>query len=492
MTEYISQCPDYLNIEQPNIDKLISGFEHIEVCFEKINYDISNKNLFNEIYSNNLYVLNFENIKLMLKTQYLIKNDSDIIHKNYTLVQSRDDSPLALYIDEYIMEYFDLVVKNCEGEISDDEDIVIGVLNNQNIDNMMKESYIKYLTIEISDITNIADGHFWSFAIEQEKICFSDDNFVNYFIKFSIDNTLIKFINGTSAEIDFTHIAEKFGEKTAQQLFESIAKCDEIDTPKYQKVLADLNFIYTNFNIDNISIDKIEVLITSKKLKMNAQNLKFIRENYPKNRYSFIKHNLDHYLEIQNDIFSFEEALNIIELDIDDTAKISLLSFTNKAISVIDKDYTDTVIAYIITNNFEQSDISVLLENYSQYQEKTKNAISDLAINNVKNIISQKLIVDNNLLSILLSSNDISSNQKIDLFDLAIPNMNQNECIAHLDDLGYGEIKSVFSRNASRRKYDKNEGTAAIFDVLKSHNLIADYHEDEKSPSKYVVVKSRG
>lgn len=492
LTEYISQCPDYLNIEQPNIDKLISGFEHIEVCFEKINYDISNKNLFNEIYSNNLYVLNFENIKLMLKTQYLIENDSDIIHKNYTLVQSRDDSPLALYIDEYIMEYFDLVVKNCEGEISDDEDIVIEVLNNQNIDNVMKESYIKYLIIEISDITKIADGDFWSFAIEQEKICFSSDNFVNYFIKFSIDNTLINFINGTSTEIDFTHIAKKFGERTAQQLFESIAKCAEIDTPKYQKVLTDLNFIYTNFNIDNISTDKIEVLITSKKLKMNAHNLEFIRGNYPENRYSFIKHNLDKYLEIQNDVFSFEEALNIIELDIDDTAKISLLSFTNKAISIIDKDYTDTVMAYIITNNFEQSDISALLENYSQYQEKTKNAISDLAIKNVKNIISQKLIVDNNLLSILLSSNDISSNQKIDLFDLAIPNMNQNECITHLDDLGYGEIKSVFSRNASRRKYDKNKETAAIFDVFKSHNLIADYHEDEKNPSKYMVVKNRG
>lgn len=53
------------------------------------------------------------------------------------------------------------------------------------------------------------------------------------------------------------------------------------------------------------------------------------------------------------------------------------------------------------------------------------------------------------MLSLLFCSKDISSNQKIELFDLAIPNISQSECAALLDDLGCSELKSIFSKNVS-------------------------------------------
>ena len=60
LTKYISQCSDYLAIEQPDIDKLISGFLLIGVSFATIDYDKSNKALFDVVYRNSLYTLTFE------------------------------------------------------------------------------------------------------------------------------------------------------------------------------------------------------------------------------------------------------------------------------------------------------------------------------------------------------------------------------------------------------------------------------------------------
>ena len=54
--------------------------------------------MFNKIYNNSLYKLNFANIKLMLTTQYFAVDEQDIIHRNYTCVQGEPGSPLADYI----------------------------------------------------------------------------------------------------------------------------------------------------------------------------------------------------------------------------------------------------------------------------------------------------------------------------------------------------------------------------------------------------------
>ena len=51
LSRFISEYQDFLKIEYPYLDKSISGFKLIDVCFEWINYDVSNKELFEAVYA---------------------------------------------------------------------------------------------------------------------------------------------------------------------------------------------------------------------------------------------------------------------------------------------------------------------------------------------------------------------------------------------------------------------------------------------------------
>ena len=152
LTNYISNCQDYLKIDQPDIKSLITGFIQLGVSFNSIDYNESNKGLFEEVYKFSLYTLNFKNILLMLKNKYNIESEPDILHSNYTSILTFPDSPLAKYISENINEYIELIIENCLGEISDTEANVIQILNNRSLDIVIKKRYIEFLSTNISDI----------------------------------------------------------------------------------------------------------------------------------------------------------------------------------------------------------------------------------------------------------------------------------------------------------------------------------------------------
>jgi len=181
LAEYISRCSDYLSIEHPNIDKLIRAFQHINIRFVAIDYESSHKELFHAVYEHSLYLLSFANISLMLQKEYGVKHESDIIHKKYTLVRSQTNSPLAKYISENISAYVEIVLSNCNGKISDEEGIVISLLNNTNIEPDRKESYINVLSTVIKDITSIEEPGLWPISLDLEVVAFSESNFINYF-----------------------------------------------------------------------------------------------------------------------------------------------------------------------------------------------------------------------------------------------------------------------------------------------------------------------
>lgn len=94
LTEYINGADDYLAIQSPQVEKLISAFQQLNVCFPEINYDCSDKGLILAVYENNLYELSFKNIAMFLGKLWGIDNLENIMHQNYTIISSNKTSPL--------------------------------------------------------------------------------------------------------------------------------------------------------------------------------------------------------------------------------------------------------------------------------------------------------------------------------------------------------------------------------------------------------------
>ena len=491
LTDYISNQSDYLNIQNPDVAKIISQFCILGVKLKKIEIDTANKDLIVGVYENNLYELTFENIKLMIKSMYGEYDSYNIEHRNYTVIQGKSESPLAKYIAENINRYANEYLKNCNGYIEDSEDVAIKFINDENVLGDIQEKYVNVLKTVISDISVIQNKKLWNEMLDKRIIKKTVPNIIHYYTEYCCDSQLIKFINECDAGMDYSHIENEFGGEIARQFFDSVAVNNEIKTSRYQEILCNMGYGYDVYDTYDISDDKMEVLIKKDVIEMNNVGLEYIRNHYKKYTALYIDENIEAYLRIiTSDNFSYEEALHILGMEIGDKEKIDLLGLTTEPISVVGKGYSSSLIKYILDNNFDEHDENELYQHFSEYEEVIQSSIYRVAKSRIANIIDNSTIVlDDNLLSKLLTMSKCSMDDKIQLWAKALPNLTEETCKKHFDELGFPELKGIFTkRNNYTKTYEDNSFIRDILYMLKKNTWIFDYYK--KSDDEGYVVKN--
>lgn len=492
LTDYISNQSDYLNIQNPDVAKIISQFCILGVKLKKIEIDTANKDLIVGVYENNLYELTFENIKLMIKSMYGEYDSYNIEHRNYTVIQGKSESPLAKYIAENINRYANEYLKNCNGYIEDSEDVAIKFINDENVLGDIQEKYVNVLKTVISDISVIQNKKLWNEMLDKRIIKKTVPNIIHYYTEYCCESQLIKFINECDAGMDYSHIENEFGGEIARQFFDSVAVNNEIKTSRYQEILCNMGYGYDVYDTYDISDDKMEVLIKKDVIEMNNVGLEYIRNHYKKYTALYIDENIEAYLRIiTSDNFSYEEALHILGMEIGDKEKIDLLGLTTEPISVVGKGYSSSLIKYILDNNFDEHDENELYQHFSEYEEVIQSSIYRVAKSRIANIIDNSTIVlDDNLLSKLLTMSKCSMDDKIQLWAKALPNLTEETCKKHFDELGFPELKGIFTkRNNYTKTYEDNSFIRDILYMLKKNTWIFDYYK-KSDDEGYVVVKN--
>ena len=492
LTDYISNQSDYLDIQNPDVAKIICQFCILGVKLKKIEIDTANKDLIVGVYENNLYELSFENIKLMIKSMYGEYDSYNIEHRNYTVIQGKSESPLAKYIAENINRYANEYLKNCNGYIEDSEDVAIKFINDENVLGDIQEKYVNVLKTVVSDISVIQNKKLWNEMLDKRIIKKTVPNIIHYYTEYCCDSQLIKFINECDAGMDYSHIENEFGDEIARQFFDSVAVNNEIKTSRYQEILCNMGYGYDVYDAYDISDDKMEVLIKKDVIEMNNVGLEYIRNHYKKYTALYIDENIEAYLRIiTSDNFSYEEALHILGMEIGDKEKIDLLGLTTEPISVVGKGYSSSLIKYILDNNFDEHDENELYQHFSEYEEVIQSSIYRVAKSRIANIIDNSTIVlDDNLLSELLTMSKCSMDDKIQLWAKALPNLTEETCKKHFDELGFPELKRIFTkRNNYTKTYEDNRFIRDILYVLKKNTWIFDYYK-KSDDEGYVVVKN--
>lgn len=492
LTDYISNQSDYLNIQNPDVAKIISQFCILGVKLKKIEIDTANKDLIVGVYENNLYELTFENIKLMIKSMYGEYDSYNIEHRNYTVIQGKSESPLAKYIAENINRYANEYLKNCNGYIEDSEDVAIKFINDENVLGDIQEKYVNVLKTVISDISVIQNKKLWNEMLDKRIIKKTVPNIIHYYTEYCCDSQLIKFINECDTGMDYSHIENEFGGEIAREFFDSVAVNNEIKTSRYQEILCNMGYGYDVYDAYDISDDKMEVLIKNDVIEMNNVGLEYIRNHYKKYTALYIDENIEAYLRIiTSDNFSYEEALHILGMEIGDEEKIDLLGLTTEPISVVGKGYSSSLIKYILDNNFDKHDENELYQHFSEYEEVIQSSIYRVAESRIANIIDNSTIVlDDNLLSQLLTMSKCSMDDKIQLWAKALSNLTEETCKKHFEELGFPELKGIFTkRNNYTKTYEDNSFIRDILYVLKKNTWIFDYYK-KSDDEGYVVVKN--
>lgn len=490
LTKYISQSKDFLNIEGIDVEKCIRLFEQINVKFVEIDYDVSNKPLFREVYNHSLYELNYNNVKLMLKIIYN-EEDERIKRSNCTVIFSKKDSPIYSYVQNNIEEYMNIVVNSDVKVIEDEEDTIVEILNNTDLSVELKKSYIKKISKTISTLVNITQQELWGELLGNNKVCKSVENIYAYYLNFKVfDKTLVNYINSFDTQIDMSQI--DISDEIASELFTSCIKAYSLADTKYQEILSSMHRVYNNgFSTEGVPNSKMNILIDNNIIKMSKSALESLRDNYPDSCLRFIKHNIKEYINImEEDLFSHEELLEILTWDVDEGNKIKLLGFEKEPISIRDVDYSTGVTLYILNNNFDESDIGILYDKYELCDSKIQDFIYGYATQNINTVCEMKKKLPKTLIINILKGEDITSKEKIELFVNQIPYISREEGRLYSETFSVSGYEMVFDSH-KKPKFEINDTNTYVLEAFEKAGWIYEFYEDDKKEGYYVIRRNK-
>ena len=482
LTEFVSKTNDYLNLHEFNADRLIRSFELINVKFETINYDVSEKNIFRLVYEKNMYCFTYENIKNMMIHILNINDESTLMHRNYSILLSKADEPIYTYVKANILEYFRIIFDICDGMIFDDETTIINVLNDEAITEDIKNSYVTLSIFLVSDISQINNRDLWSILLKKKKLSFSENNLYHCFTEYkTLTPLLVDFINNYNGIIDISKISIEIDDQFENRLFNETIKCFALSDIKYEQILSSTNLCVPSFDIDNVPTSKMNILIDNEIIQMTRACLFSIRSKYQNVLFRFIKKNIDEYVNIMSsDIFVTSELIEILTWNIDEEYKIRLLDYTDEKISIIDKKYSDGVLSCILKNHFILSDLTYLLRTYNTYSESIKAIIFDISINNFARVVECATVLPKSFIKAILSYDNIDSNKKIELFIALLRTVSIEQAKIFATILGINELARVLMPN-TRPKIPNNTQNRVILEQYKQRGWIYDYSVSEKT-----------
>ncbi|MCC3868646.1 hypothetical protein K0039_10560 [Terrisporobacter mayombei] len=485
LSNTISSDRMFLNIEEPNVEKLIEEFIILNIKFETLVFEESNKELFESVYKNKLYKLNQENISLILRYIFKVENEYDIKNKNYSLLLENSNSKLLEYVNENIQNYIEMIINNCEDKILDVQEAALKLINNNDVDLTKIKEYIMLLDTELTLLKDIENRELWAYVLQNRKIKYSIENILIYYFAMdsTLDEILINFIN--SGEIKFeisqTYIDETFGEGSSQKIFKSIAVCEDIKIENYIKILKELKYIYPapTQEIEELSGERVEVLVELDKFEVTAQNIEFLQSNYNKLFIIFIEKNIEKYINKIEDLpkVKKDELITLLSSNIDDDFKIKLSSNFEGQISISQIECSDSVKNFIINNNFDKSDLIDLVQNYMDSSDLIKNTTLNICVEHINMIIEDKIDFNYDLLIELLKEDDIVNDTKLKLLNNSLYKLSKTETQEAIKCIGLIEHEKIFTNG--RPKFEINGVNREFLSECANKRWISEFSEEE-------------
>ena len=475
---FISNQEDFLIDSDCATNQMIDKLIDLDIKFETINPQ-SNTSLLTGVYENNLYVINATTIRLFLSFAYQI--DEKIIQGHImTVIMSKKDQPLCEYVCSNLNNTIEIINAMSTEGVDDDEEIILYILNSEQVNEETKEMYISLLKTVLHDLSKVMDANCRDDLLNRHLVDESAENICEYFSKQSLTEVLIRFINEISNELDFSLV--DCDENIIQQFAEYIQASNKIVDTHYRSIVSAQGKVLTDFSTMDLDESKVKILIDECKLQMNVFNLRHLRQCYPDCVLHFIEKNLSEYCEMMAqkyiEIDEVEEILIWDILKIEDAKR--LIDILPTTLKVIEHDYSDDIIVYILGKCFSEDEFIPLLEKFFLYSAKVQNAIIELSDSRMNKVVELMDNIDFNILKKILTSDDIRYTNKVILLCEIIKKYKPDRIKEALIIAGYKEVSKLLD-NKTRPRISVNNEHKQLLNALKDNHFITSYEFNEKS-----------
>ena len=470
-SNFISNIPDYLSINDIDIRKFIANLSILNVKFTSIDTQNINEALFDKAYEEKMYTINQDNINLMLEVK-CNGNGFELIKSNFLtfVFENKEEYYLCAYLLANINETIGVYFNMMEGKISDSNDVVVSVLNNNDISEDNKFLYISKLSTKVSNLSEVKSEKIKSKLIKYMLVEYKLENILDFYDVEGLSDDLINFINSEKYPLEYHDIDESYD---LSDFIDSTIKCNEICDDKYKEFASNLFDSIEEFSLLNLSRAKLSILISLNLIIMNSKNLKFIRNEYSDGILEFIISDVDEYINIAtgtlSDIGEIRMLLDSLELSVEQ--KLDLLSTTTQPISIKDKQYEDGVTSEIIINHLDVNDLPIIIKMYDEASKHLQNSILTVLEARLTTNIDMFSLCSNNLITTLMNSKKLEFDDKVLLLSKTANKFNLDDlCTIIRINLNAEKISDVLK--GEYRRIVVNTENEAIVNALVECKII--------------------
>jgi len=384
ISNYILQMDDFfeLSSEFELGHKLRTIIKTLGLRFAKLNNPRANEDLFNYIYTNNLYLISASNLKSILeyKTPSSLDNDS-FEQKNLTTILNSGCDELIKYVKENLNEYVDQVYPQLDKSLHEDQKTLLYLLNDSSLTEKTKVQIIKNTITKVAKITDVADTNLWSHLLSANKIAPTWDNLEEYFVhaELEIDDVLINFLN---QEVNYNPLSQKYffyssvneAKPNLSSLLEKLQACNELSDASYEKLIEVYGVIWGTFPaITSLSEAKVSAFIKRGRLKLNKTNFDLLKTSF-NDLYTLI---------IEKNFDGFMKSFETYSLDVPGIK--ALLATTQLTLAQKIKLINKIDLSFIDTNSELVRDINLLVVK-PRDSAKLSQSLVEILIKHTKNL----------------------------------------------------------------------------------------------------------
>ncbi len=385
LTNEISERKSFLQIDDPQIDKLVSGFKTLKVSFRNIVYRKEDMPLVRRVYEEDLYELNPVMLELWLAEFYGAPREESL-KKSYNYLLRKSDEPLSRRVEENFNEYMEVILNQTECRFVDASETAVTLLNHESISEDTAKAYIRRLDTTIKTMKLVENKAFWPSLLEDDAVPPSSENLLNYYAEFCISaQTFDTYFIGTlernadKVKWKWADITADLGDEAAVVFLKKLICCTDLAIEQYRAVLRPIRTSYSSFGITGLTEEYIAAVIELGFISMTGENLNFIRSYYPNHVIQFLMQNNGvsavEFVEQSEGELNSEEIRGLLESkNFRFSTARRLMKACRKPISIEDLKCSDEICAAIVENNFNENDIQWIFVNYDQLKSLTRQA----------------------------------------------------------------------------------------------------------------------
>lgn len=354
----VNECKYFCRLfNNDTLERATNILQMLNIKFVNIDKKTINSELFDFIYKGNYYEINLKNIEIIL-TEKLKANIDNVKTRNYSTIL--DYTELSNYINDNIQKYITEVFLKYKDNTIEDIKCINKLLNLENLNVNLKREIIKkeQTIIDLNDITEIVltendekEISLWELYFEENKVLPSFANIILYYNKYSLNSTLISFINNNSnnLEKDIALDTESY-----ETFITDIIKNDQINDKCFSHIvsLVPIKCTFDEFDFSNINKIRSKQILTNSKIEIifNKQIYDNLKENYNELLITFIENNIKEFCSFMNELdYDINLIVSIIEsTNIDRSYKIIIINNCNEDIAFTNISQKEKIIDFIL------------------------------------------------------------------------------------------------------------------------------------------------